>query len=132
MVSGEEASVIVIGSSNLTRGGLVANYEAGVGLKLDLKQGADREIYEEVAHYVQRLREDATCQPLTEDPRRALPGPRSRLLRQPHRQGPQDPQPHPAAGSTRVHRHHRPGRLTGTAVTGGPPGRLRRRCRAPG
>jgi HKD family nuclease len=67
MVSGEEASVIVIGSSNLTWGGFVANYEAGVCLELDLKQDADREIHEEVAHYVQRLREDATCQPLTED-----------------------------------------------------------------
>jgi HKD family nuclease len=67
MVSGEETSVIVIGSSNLTRGGFVANYEAGVCLELDLKQDADREIHEAVAHYVQRLREDATCQPLTED-----------------------------------------------------------------
>jgi HKD family nuclease len=67
MVSGEEASVIAIGSSNLTRGGLVANYEAGVCLELDLKQDADREIHEAVTHYVQRLREDATCQALTED-----------------------------------------------------------------
>ncbi len=56
MISGEESSVIVIGSSNLTRGGLVANYEAGVCLELDLEQGADQQVHEKVAQYVQRLR----------------------------------------------------------------------------
>src|SRR5258708_5833821 len=34
------------------------------------------------------------------------------ILGQPHRQRQESPQPHPAAGSARVHRHPRPGRMT--------------------
>ncbi len=45
-------------------------------------------------------------------PRRPLLRPRFRLLRQPHRQRPQDPQSHPPARSARLHRHPHPGRLT--------------------
>jgi transposase len=45
-------------------------------------------------------------------PRRPRPRPWRRLLCQPHRQGQEGPQPHPPAGSPRVHRHPRPGRLT--------------------
>jgi transposase len=62
-------------------------------------------------------------------PRRPLSRPRRRLLHQPHRQGPQSPQPHPPAGSPRVHRQPRPGRLT----KAGKPAPLRsaRCCRAP-
>jgi len=67
MISGVESSVIVIGSSNLTRGGLVANYEAGVCLQLDLEQDTDKQFHAEVAQYVQRLSGDATSRPLTED-----------------------------------------------------------------
>jgi HKD family nuclease len=67
MISGEEASIVVIGSSNLTRGGLITNYEAGVCLELDLAQDADLQVHETVSQYAQRLREDATSRPLTED-----------------------------------------------------------------
>ena len=41
------------------------------------------------------------------------------LLRQPHRHRPQDPQPHPAARSPRLHSHPRSGSLTHTADPGG-------------
>ena len=53
-------------------------------------------------------------------PRRPLLRTRRRLLRQPHRQRLQGPQPHPPAGSARIHRRPHPGRLTGAhpAVTG--------------
>jgi HKD family nuclease len=67
IIDGETASVIVIGSSNLTRGGLFANYEAGVCLDLDLTQEADALVRETVTRYVQRLLEDKTSRPLTED-----------------------------------------------------------------
>ncbi len=45
-------------------------------------------------------------------PHRPLPRPRCRLLRQPDRQEPQDPHPHPPARGPRLHRHPHPGRLT--------------------
>jgi len=67
IVDGETACVIVIGSSNLTRGGLFANYEAGVCLDLDLTQEADAQLRGTVSRYTQRLLEDGTSQPLTED-----------------------------------------------------------------
>jgi HKD family nuclease len=65
--SGEAVSIIVIGSSNLTRGGLFANYEAGVCLELDLTQHSDAQMHEAVTSYVQRLWQDGTSKPLTED-----------------------------------------------------------------
>lgn len=67
IVDGETASVIVVGSSNLTRGGLFANYEAGVCLDLDLTQEADAQVRETVIRYTQRLLEDSTSRALTED-----------------------------------------------------------------
>jgi HKD family nuclease len=65
--SGEAASVIIIGSSNLTRGGLFANYEADVCLELDLTQAADLQTHEEVIRFAQRLQDDETSRALTED-----------------------------------------------------------------
>jgi HKD family nuclease len=67
MISGEKASIVVIGSSNLTHGGFIANYEAGVCLELDLAQDTDLQVHETVTRYAQRLRSDATSRPLTED-----------------------------------------------------------------
>jgi HKD family nuclease len=67
IINGEAVSVIVIGSSNLTRGGLFANYEAGVRLELDLTQDADAQVHETVTSYVQRLWQDGTSKPLTKD-----------------------------------------------------------------
>ena len=65
--SGEAVSIIIIGSSNLTRGGLFANYEAGVCLDLDLTQHSDAQVHEAVTSYVQRLLQDGTSKPLTKD-----------------------------------------------------------------
>jgi transposase len=60
-------------------------------------------------------------------PRRPLPRPRRRLLRQPYRHGPQGPQPRPPARSARVQRH--PG---GCCLTSGNTGHgSAGRCRAP-
>lgn len=67
IINGEAVSVIVIGSSNLTRGGLFANYEAGVCLELDLTQDADAQVHKTVTGYTQRLQEDRTSRTLTPD-----------------------------------------------------------------
>lgn len=67
IIKGEVVSIIVTGSSNLTRGGLFANYEAGVCLELDLNQHSDAQVHEAVTSYVQRLRQDGTSRPLTKD-----------------------------------------------------------------
>jgi HKD family nuclease len=67
IIDGETACVIVVGSGNMTRGGLFANYEAGVCLDLDLTQETDVQVREEIIRYTQRLLEDGTSRPLTED-----------------------------------------------------------------
>jgi HKD family nuclease len=67
IIGGETASVIVVGSGNMTRGGLFGNYEAGVCLDLDLTQDEDIQVHKEVTRYTQRLLEDSTSLPLTED-----------------------------------------------------------------
>ena len=62
---------------------------------------------------------------LLAEPRHPLPRPRRRLLHHPDRQRPQDPQPHPPAPSSRVHRHPRARRLTSAKTEPGsatPPG----------
>jgi HKD family nuclease len=65
--SGETVSIVITGSSNLTRGGLFANYEVGVCPELDLTQDSDAQVREAVTSYVQRLWQDGTSKPLTED-----------------------------------------------------------------
>ena len=67
VISGEVASVVIIGSSNLTRGGLFANYEVGVCLDLDLTQAADAEVHEGVTQFIGRLQSDGTSRALTKD-----------------------------------------------------------------
>jgi HKD family nuclease len=67
IINGEAVSIIVVGSSNLTRGGLFANYEVGVCLELDLTDQSDAQVHKAVTSYVQRLRQDGTSMPLTED-----------------------------------------------------------------
>lgn len=49
------------------RGGLFANYEAGVCLELDLTEHSDAQVHEAVISYVQRLGQDWTSKPLTKD-----------------------------------------------------------------
>lgn len=67
IMNGEAVSIIIIGSGNLTRGGLFANYEAGVCLELDLTQHSDAQVHEAVTSYVQRLCQDGTSKPLRKD-----------------------------------------------------------------
>ena len=62
----DKAACVIVRSGNMTRGGLFANYEAGVCLDLDLTQEADAQVREKVIQYTQRLLEDCTSLPLTE------------------------------------------------------------------
>jgi HKD family nuclease len=67
MVAGDTASIIIIGSNNLTRGGLFDNYETGTCFELDREEGTDEEIHHAVAGYIERLQHDKTSRPLTEE-----------------------------------------------------------------
>ena len=67
MITGEAASIVIIGSSNLTKGGLFSNYEAGTYFELNLDEDADLQIHETVTQYIQRLQDDETSRPLTEE-----------------------------------------------------------------
>jgi HKD family nuclease len=64
---GEASSIVIITSNNMTAGGLFANYEAGTCLVLDLTEDADAQIHQAVTQYAQRLRDDETSLPLTEE-----------------------------------------------------------------
>jgi len=80
MVAGDAASIVIIGSNNLTRGGLFDNYEAGTCFELDREEGADEEIYQAIAAYIERLQHDKTSRPLTEELIQQLRGhPRFRI-----------------------------------------------------
>jgi HKD family nuclease len=65
VISGEAVAIVVVGSGNLTRGGLFANYEASVSLELDLTDQSDAQVHKAVTSYVERLRQDGTSMPLT-------------------------------------------------------------------
>lgn len=67
LFSGSERAVLIIGSNNLTAGGLYLNYEAALVVDLDLSIGTDRALYDEFASYVAMLRDDGTVRPLTEE-----------------------------------------------------------------
>lgn len=56
--SGEDAAMILVGSHNLTRGGLRANFEAGTLVQLDLTIEADGRFLADVQGYVDRLISD--------------------------------------------------------------------------
>jgi HKD family nuclease len=58
LAQGSEAARLFVGSMNLTAGGLQANYEAALDVDLDLRDGEDRELLEEIRAYVKRLIED--------------------------------------------------------------------------
>ena len=66
--AGRERATLFVGSNNLTPGGLFFNFEAA--LRVDMERAAtapaeDRELYEAVANYINRLYEDtAVCRPL--------------------------------------------------------------------
>lgn len=67
VMDGEASSTVIIASNNMTRGGLFANYEAGTCLDLDLTQATDLQVHQVVSEYTERLREDETSRPLTDD-----------------------------------------------------------------
>lgn len=59
-VSGDTSGVVIVGSSNLTAGGLFRNYEASVVLDLDLSLDPDKELLESVRQYARELTTDGT------------------------------------------------------------------------
>jgi HKD family nuclease len=65
MITGETASVVIVGSGNLTNGGVSRNYEAGAYLELDLDDAADVQVHKSVTHYIERLQDDEISHPLT-------------------------------------------------------------------
>ncbi len=54
----EERAVTLVGSHNLTRGGAFANFEAGVMLELDLRNGDDRTLLDDIDGFVDALLDD--------------------------------------------------------------------------
>ena len=66
LASGATMANILIGSSNLTAGGLFSNNEVGLKCELDLKQEFDRALFEEVREWFDMLYSDSeVCLPLT-------------------------------------------------------------------
>lgn len=62
---GPAAATLIVGSNNLTRGGLHFNYEAAHVTRLDLGLTPDAIALAGIDNYVARLRADATCLTLT-------------------------------------------------------------------
>jgi hypothetical protein len=58
LAEGDEAGRLFVGSTNLTAGGLQANYEAALDVELDFTLEADRDLRDEVHAYVTRLVDD--------------------------------------------------------------------------
>lgn len=67
MFSGEAHAAAIVGSNNLTAGGLYLNYEAALMVEFDMGQSADVAVHDELAAYIERLRSDDTSRPLTLD-----------------------------------------------------------------
>jgi hypothetical protein len=71
--SGEESAELLIGSNNMTAGGLFYNYEAALAARLDLSESDDKRLYDDVMSYVQKLNEDgALCLELLPETLEAL------------------------------------------------------------
>lgn len=61
-------ALLLVGSHNLTAGGMAWNYEAGVWLELDRTDEQDEEVRDDVVAYFDRLRaDDDVCVPLTSE-----------------------------------------------------------------
>jgi hypothetical protein len=59
---GTDHALLLVGSHNLTAGGMAWNYEAGLWCALDLDVDADRKVHDDVVAYFDRLRADtAVC-----------------------------------------------------------------------
>jgi hypothetical protein len=62
LAQGEGSAELLVGSNNLTGGGIFYNYEAGLDCTLDLGRSEDVELLDAVIGYVERLRDDReTC-----------------------------------------------------------------------
>jgi hypothetical protein len=65
MADAEDHALLLVGSHNLTAGGIAWNYEAGLWCTLNLALDADRQVLDDVIAYFDRLRADtAVCLPL--------------------------------------------------------------------
>ncbi len=58
---------LAVGSNNMTAGGLYSNYEATLVVDLDLRLDDDQRLYQEVLSYLELLRADRVCVPLTSE-----------------------------------------------------------------
>jgi HKD family nuclease len=58
LFSDEQHASLVVGSGNLTRGGLFSNYEASLELDLDLNRAEDRRVYEDVNRALDRWKDE--------------------------------------------------------------------------
>lgn len=88
--SGEEIAEMLVGSNNMTAGGLYFNYEAAFAGRADLRESDDRRLYNDVMGYVERLYADrAACLELRDDTLRALlSNPRYRIGDEDHARRP--------------------------------------------
>jgi hypothetical protein len=65
LADSDDHALLLVGSHNLTAGGLAWNYEAGLWCELNLSIEADRRVREEVVAFFDRLRADTdVCLPL--------------------------------------------------------------------
>ena len=55
LAEGDDRAVLLVGSHNMTAGGLAWNYEAALWCTLDLNQAEDRRVRDDVVAYVDRL-----------------------------------------------------------------------------
>lgn len=68
IADGAGRAVVMIGSNNLTAGGLYYNYEAGSILELDLDLMDDRQFFDEIDHLILQItRDHCICTDLTDD-----------------------------------------------------------------
>lgn len=73
VISGESSASVVVGSGNLTMGGLFTNYEAAVLLQLDLP--ADARVLDDVSKYIDSIKEASqSCKAIDDDLMTALRG----------------------------------------------------------
>lgn len=67
LFKGATEALLVVGSNNLTAGGLYYNYEAAHVTQLDLGLESDKSTLFTIEDYIGRLRDDRTCLDLTDD-----------------------------------------------------------------
>lgn len=64
LLRAEGNACLIVGSNNMTLGGLYNNYEATLICDLDLAIDEDRELYQQVSDWFGILRSDQVCKPL--------------------------------------------------------------------